>query len=308
VRYVLQGVAARGGRRLHMLASDPFDGVDVATVAAAIADIAAAPAVAAAPAGPAAPAGHVALVCLSAVNYRSGAVVDMAAVNDAAHQVGALTLWDCSHAAGAVPLELDASGADLAVGCGYKYLNGGPGAPAWLYVRSALAGALRQPVWGWWGQKDPFAMGDAYDPVDGLGGFLAGTPAVLGTVAVDAGVAPLLAAGMPALWDKARRLVGLLADRAEVLLVPLGARVASPADPARRGGHLALSHEHAWAAARLLIERGLVVPDFRPPDVLRLAPVAIYTRYVDVWDAVERIAVVLSDPAVRSEVPKRRVT
>ena len=295
VRYVLQGVAARSGYRLDMLSTDPVEGVDVASVAAAL--------------GAAATAGDdIALVCLSAVNYRSGAVVDMAAVNDVARQFGALTLWDCSHAAGAVPVELDASGADLAVGCGYKYLNGGPGAPAWLYARSALAATLRPPVWGWWGQKDQFAMGDAYDPVDGLGRFLAGTPGVLGTIAVDAGIAPLLAAGIGPLWDKARHLVALMADRAQARLVPLGARLASPVDPGRRGGHVALSHEHAWSAARLLIERGLVVPDFRPPDVMRLAPVAIYTRYVDVWDAVERMATVLSDPAVVSDVPKKRVT
>jgi kynureninase len=151
-------------------------------------------------------------------------------------------------------------------------------------------------------------MGDLYDPVEGVGRFLAGTPAVLGTVTLDAGISPLLAAGVPALWDKGRRLVGLLAERAQAMLAPLGARPASPADAARRGGHLALSHEHAWAAARLLIDRGLVVPDFRPPDVLRLAPVALYTRYVDAWDAIERIADVLADPGVRAAVPKKRVT
>jgi kynureninase len=289
VRYVLQGIAARGGHHLGLLATDPVEGVDAVTVVDALSC-------------------DVALVCLSAVNYRSGAMVDMAAVNAAAHEAGALTLWDLSHAAGAIPAELDASGADLAVGCGYKYLNGGPGAPSWLYVRSGLAAALRPPVWGWWGQEDQFAMGDLYDPGEGVGRFLAGTPAVLGAITLDAGIAPLLAAGIPALWDKSRRLVGLLAERAEAVLTPLGARLASPADPARRGGHLALSHEHAWTAARLLIDRGLVVPDFRPADVLRLAPVALYTKYVDAWDAAERIASVLADPAVRTGVPKRRVT
>lgn len=259
--------------------------------------------------GPADHAGaDIALVCLSAVNYRSGAVADLAAVTDAAHRAGALVLWDLSHAAGAVPVDLDGSGVDLAVGCSYKYLNGGPGAPAWAYVRAGLQASLRQPVWGWWGQRNQFAMGPGYDPVPNIARFLAGTPDVLGTVAVDCGIAPLLAAGMPALWAKTRRLVALLSERAEQLLVPLGARAASPSDPGRRGGHLAVSHPDVYNAARLLIDRELVVPDFRAPDVLRLAPVALYTGFVDVWDATERVASVLADPDVHVAVARKRVT
>ncbi len=289
VRYVLQGVAARAGGQLRLLETDPVDGLGADEMADAIDD-------------------GVALVCLSAVNYRSGALVDLREVTNVAHRAGALTLWDLSHAAGVVPIDLDGAGADLAVGCSYKYLNGGPGAPAWLYVRAGLQATLRQPVWGWWGQRDQFSMGPDYDPVEGIDRFLAGTPAVLGIAAVDAGIAPLLAAGIPAVWAKARRLVALLAQRAEELLVPLGAKVASPAAAYRRGGHLAISHPDARGAARLLIERGLVVPDFRPPDVLRLAPVALYTSFVEVWDAAERIATVLADPAVRVPVPRKRVT
>jgi kynureninase len=219
-----------------------------------------------------------------------------------------LVLWDLSHAAGAVPVQLDASGADLAVGCGYKYLNGGPGAPAWLYVRAGLQASLRQPVWGWWGQQDQFAMAEAYEPVPHVDRFQAGTPAIMGIVALDAGIAPLLAAGQQAAWEKTRKLVSLLADRAEKLLAPLGASSASPADPARRAGHFAISHPDAWAATRALIDRGLVVADFRAPDVIRLAPVALYTGYVDVWDAVDRVATVLADPSIRASVPTRRVT
>jgi kynureninase len=146
-------------------------------------------------------------------------------------------------------------------------------------------------------------MGADYDPVDGIDRFLAGTPAVLGIAAVDAGIAPLLVAGIPAVWAKAQRLVALLAQRAEELLVPLGAKIASPSAADRRAGHLAISHPDSWNAARLLIERGLVVPDFRPPDVLRL-----YTSFVEVWDAAQHIATVLSDPAVSAAVPKKRVT
>jgi kynureninase len=289
VRYVLQGIAAAHGRRLRLIDSGPAEGAEAAAIAGAVAD-------------------DVGLVCLSGVNYRSGAVADVPAVSALAHDAGALTLWDLSHAAGAVPVQLDASGADLAVGCGYKYLNGGPGAPSWLYVRAAMQASLRQPIWGWWGQQDQFAMGGAYDPVPGVGRFLAGTPAVAGIVALDAGISPLLSAGMPAVWAKTRRLVGLLAGRAEELLTPLGARSASPSDPARRGGHFSISHPHAWAATRALIDRGLVVADFRAPDVMRLAPVALYTSYVEAWDAIDRIASVLADPSVGAFVAKRRVT
>jgi kynureninase len=290
VRYVLQGIAERQQRVLRLVETDPVEGVEAGALAEVVAD-------------------DVGLVCLSGVNYRSGAVVDMPAVNRLAHQAGALTLWDLSHAAGAVPVQLDASGADLAVGCGYKYLNGGPGAPSWLYVRAGLQKTLRQPVWGWWGQQDQFAMADAYDPVPDVGRFLAGTPPVGGIVALDAGIAPLLAAGLPAVWEKTRQLVTLLADRGEELLTPLGARSASPTRPARRGGHFAVTHPDAWAATRALVDRGLVVPDFRSPNVIRLAPVALYTGYLDAWEAVERVASVLADPSIRTtDIPRRWIT
>jgi kynureninase len=289
VRYVLQGIASRLGRRLRLIHTSPVEGMEVDALAEAVTD-------------------DVGLVCLSGINYRSGAVVDLRAINDLAHRVGALTLWDLSHAAGVVPVHLDASGADLAVGCGYKYLNGGPGAPAWLYVRSSLQPSLRQPIWGWWGQQDQFDMGGTYEPVPTAGRFLTGTPAVAGIVALDAGIAPLLEAGIPPLWTKTRRLVSLLAHRAEALLAPLGARSASPSEPARRGGHFSISHPDAWAVTRALVDRGLVVPDFRAPDVMRLAPVALYTGYVDAWAAVDRIAGVLAEPSVHVFEPKRRVT
>lgn len=289
VRYVLQGLAADAGHELRLIDSDRAEGPRPEEVAQVVDD-------------------GVALVCLSAVNFRSGAVADMTAVNRVAHSAGALTLWDLCHAAGVVPVDLDGSGADMAVGCGYKYLNGGPGAPSWLYVRSGLQAALRQPIWGWWGQTDQFEMGPAYDPVPSVDRFLTGSPPVMGMLALDAGIAPLVAAGVPAIWEKTRRLVDLLACRAEQLLGPLGATVASPRAPAHRGGHLAISHPHSWAAARLLIERDLVVPDFRPPDVLRLAPVALYTRFADVYEAIDRIASVLASAEVSRAVPKRRIT
>ncbi len=151
-------------------------------------------------------------------------------------------------------------------------------------------------------------MGSAYEPVPTAGRFLTGTPAVAGIMALDAGISPLLAVGLPALWEKTRRLVGLLADRAEARLTPLGAKSASPSDRARRGGHFSISHPNAWAVTRSLIDRGLVVPDFRAPDVIRLAPVALYTRYAEAWVAIDHIADALADPSVRAFVPRRRVT
>lgn len=290
VRYVLQGLAERTGRRLRWVGSDPAGGwVPDASAAGPLGD-------------------DVALVCLSGVNFRSGAVLDLRAAAAAAHAAGALTLWDLSHAAGCVPVDLDGDGADLAVGCTYKYLNAGPGAPAWLYVREELQSRLRQPIWGWWGQRDQFAMGERYDPVAGIDRFQAGTPPIVGVAAVEAGIQPLLEVGIEALWRKTAALVALLAARVAARLEPLGARIASPGDPARRGGHLAVAHPRAWPAVRLLIEQRRVVADFRPPDVMRLAPVAAYTRYVDVWDAVEHIAEALADPRVQLAVPARRVT
>ncbi|MGH9105353.1 MAG: kynureninase, partial [Acidimicrobiales bacterium] len=262
LRYVLESVAGREGRRLLLVDSDPAEAATGAELSGVMGD-------------------DVAFVCMSAVNYRSGAVADVGAVCQAAHEAGALTVWDLSHAAGVVPLQLDADGADFAAGCGYKYLNGGPGAPAWLYVRSDLQG-LRQPIWGWWGQRDRFAMGPSYDPVQGTARFLAGTPAVLGLVALGCGIGPVLAAGVPAIWAKTSRLVALLTDRAMELLAPLGVRFSSPAGPEHRGGHLALAHAGARTVTGLLAEKRLVVADFRYPDVMRLAPVAMYTRFVDV--------------------------
>ena len=297
VRYVLEGVAAARGGRLRLMDTDPVEGPDGAGIAAA-----------AGGGGDTAAGADVGLVCLSGVNYRSGARLDLAAAAEAAHAAGALVLWDLSHAAGSVPVALDADGADLAVGCSYKYLNGGPGAPAWLYVRRELQDRLRQPIWGWWGRRDPFAMAESYEPAPGMSRFLSGTPAVLGLAGVDAGLDELESAGLPALWARTARLMDLLAERVNVRLVPLGASVVSPAGRDRRGGHLAVAHPRAWALCRLAIQRRLVIGDFRPPDVLRLAPVPLSTRFVDVWDAVERLAELLDDPAVHEEPEKRRVT
>lgn len=294
VRYALQAIAGRGGYQLRPTRSHPREGVDPDSLAAAIDD-------------------DVAAVCLSGVNFRSGAVLDLAAASACAHHHGALVVWDLSHAAGALPLALDASGTDLAVGCGYKYLAGGPGAPAWLYVRRDLQAQLDQPVWGWWGQRDRFAMAEAYQPELGMERFCSGTPAVIGIVSLDAGLEPLLRVGMDAVWSKTRRLVELLDQRAASVLGPLGVGPAGPSDPSRRGGHLALAHPLAAPLVATLSSRGTVIADSRPPEVLRLAPAALTTSYTQAWDAVDRVAEALSEllgsaarPAGRRPAPDGR--
>jgi kynureninase len=274
-RYVLQGLAEATGRELCLLRGSPTEGLSAEEVASAIDD-------------------RVALVCLSHVNFRSGARLDLGVVTAAARRHGALILWDLCHSAGAVPVDLDQAGADLAVGCTYKYLNSGPGAPAFLYVRRDLQAQLRQPVWGWFGQRDQFAMGPAYDPEAGIGRFLAGTPPVLGLLAVEASVAMLEAAGIPALWEKSQRLTAMMSELIRERLEPLGATFASPRDPSRRGAHVSVAHPRAWPWCRALIERDLVVGDFRPPDVIRLGPAPIYTSFVEVFDAIERMEAVLA--------------
>jgi len=287
-RYVLQGLAAATGCELRLLNGGAIDGLDVDALEAAI-------------------DADTALVCLSHVNFRSGARLDVAGVTEAAHRRGALVLWDLCHSAGAVPIGLDQAGADLAVGCTYKYLNGGPGSPAFLYVRRDLQTQLRQPVWGWFGQRDQFAMGPRYEPETGMARFLAGTPPVLGLLAVDAAAAVVEAAGIPALWAKSQQLTATLVDLVRSRLEPLGATLASPSDPARRGAHVSVAHPRAWPWCRALTERRLVVGDFRPPDVIRLGPAPLYTRYVDVFDAVERMASVL-EAGVDDTLDRPRVT
>jgi kynureninase len=269
-RYVLQGLAAQRGMELRTVAADPVDGPDPDALGAAVDD-------------------RTALVCLSHVAYRSGALADMAAVNRLVHGSGALILWDLCHSVGAVPVELDGSGADLAVGCTYKYLNAGPGAPAFLYVRDDLQRRLRQPIWGWFGQRDQFAMGPEYDPVPGIGRFLVGTPSVLGLYAVSEGVKLLAEAGVTRLRAKGVQLTDYLIGLAEQWLVPLGFSVVTPLEPDRRGSHVTLRHPDAYRICRAAIEQAKVVPDFRAPDRLRLGPAPITTRFVDVWDALDRL-------------------
>ncbi len=282
-RYVLEGLAGGTGGALRTVAADAVAGVDPAAVTAAL--------------GP-----DTALVVLSHVAYRSGALVDMAGVTDAAHRAGALALWDLSHSAGAVPVGLDVAGADLAVGCTYKYLNAGPGAPAFLYVAARHQRRLRSPIQGWFAQRDQFAMGTAFVPVDGVERFAAGTPPVLGLAAVDEGVALLAEAGIDRVRAKAMALTDLLVGLADEWLAPLGFALASPREPSRRGAHITLRHDEAWPVTAALVTAG-VVGDFRAPEHLRLGPAPLSTRYVEVWDAADRLRRLVAEGRHRAAVP-----
>ena len=268
-RYVLEGVAARHGLEYREVVGDPVDGPDTTAVAEAL--------------------DGAALLCLSHVAYRSGALADMAGLTRLAHAHGALALWDLSHSVGAVPVDLAGAGVDLAVGCTYKYVNGGPGAPAFSYVRRDRQAELRQPVWGWFGRREQFAMGPGYEPADGIDAWLSGTPAVLGLVGVEEGVALLGEAGIERLRAKGMALTSLVVDLADAWLAPLGFTLASPRLPERRGSHVALAHPDGRRIARALRERAGVVPDFRAPDRIRLGPAPIASRFVDVWDALDRL-------------------
>ena len=276
-RYVLEGIArSRPGLEIVWLDGDPSGGPEASDVARVL--------------GP-----RTALVTFSHVSYRSAHIADMAAVNAVVDGAGALMLWDLSHSAGSVPLSLDGDHAPLAVGCTYKYLNGGPGAPAYMYVRRDLQAELRQPIWGWLGRRDPFEMAPGYDVAAGMRGFLSGTPPVFGLAAVDEGVRVVAEAGIEAIRAKGIALTELAIALADALLAEFGARVASPRDPARRGAHVALAHPDAQTLCARLIERG-VIPDYRRPDVIRFGFSPLTTRFVDVWDGVDALRELLSSP------------
>lgn len=225
----------------------------------------------------------VAVVLLSVVDYRSAAIADVEGITRVAHEAGAVVVWDCSHAAGSVPLRLHDVDADLAVGCTYKYVNGGPGAPAFLWAHERHHDALENPVPGWMGHADPFAMGPTYAPAPGIRRFMTGTPSALALGAVDEGVAVLAEAGMDAVRAKSVALTSYAVELHDAWLAPRGVELASPRDPAQRGSHVTLRHPDARALTDALTARG-VVPDFRNPDGIRVGLAPLYTRFTDVHD------------------------
>jgi kynureninase len=243
---------------------------------------------------PAAITEDVAIVMLTHVHYKTGEMFDLAAMTAAARDRGALMLWDLSHSAGAVPVDLRAAGADLAVGCGYKYLNGGPGAPAFLYVAERHHGHLVSPLTGWMGHAAPFQFGDDYAPGRGVDRFLCGTPGVLAMAALEVGVALMLEVDRAALFAKSRRMCALFIDLVAQGCGGLGLELVTPTDPRLRGSHVAYAHAEGYAIMQALIADG-VIGDFRAPDVLRFGFTPLYTRFVDVWEAVWALERVLRD-------------
>lgn len=221
-----------------------------------------------------------ALLLLTHVHYKTAERFDMRAWTARAHDAGALMCWDLSHSAGAVAVELNAAGADLAVGCGYKYLNGGPGAPAFIYVAKALQGRLQNPLSGWMGHAAPFGFADGYEPAAGMKRWLTGTPSVLGLAALESGLALWQGVALAQVEAKSAALWDIF----HAAGTSAGLECITPADPAKRGSHIAFRHPHAYEIVQALIARG-VIGDFRDPDILRFGLTPLTLSHADVWNA-----------------------
>lgn len=264
--YMAQGLAAflGQGHELVLLPDDP----DAAAIEAAL-------------------DGDTAVLMLTHVNYRTGRIHDMTRLSAAAHRAGALALWDLAHSAGALPVELNRAGADFAVGCGYKYLNGGPGAPAFLWVAQRHQTAFAQPLSGWMGHAAPFAFDATYRPAEGIARYLCGTPPVLGATALECGVDLMLEADMEVLREKSIALTSLFIERVESRCP--GLDLVSPRNAAERGSQVSFRHPHGYALMQALISRG-VIGDFRAPDIIRFGFAPLYVSYRDVAIAVDILA------------------
>jgi kynureninase len=274
-RYVVEGLARERDLEIRWLEGDPIEGLTTEAVGAALDD-------------------DVALVVLSVVNYRSAAIVDVRAVTDAACAAGALVLWDLSHAAGSIPVDLEANGVDLVVGCTYKYLDGGPGAPAFLYVRGELQRELRPPIQGWFAQRDQFEMGPRFERRGSIGGWLVGTPGILALVAAEAGIALTAEAGLAAIRAKGIALTEYAIELLDAWLAPLGCSLGSPRDPSRRGAHVSIRHPDARRLTSDLIARK-VIPDFRAPDSIRMGLSPLTTSFEDVHRGLSALRQRLAD-------------
>lgn len=274
-RYVAAGIAEELGLTLRWIEVDTSAGITAEQVAEAV--------------GPA-----TALVLANHVAYRSGWLADAAAITRIAHEAGALVLWDLCHSAGVVEVELDEWEVDLAVGCTYKYLNGGPGAPAFCYVAERHQEQLTQPIQGWMGAADPFEMGPTYRPARGMRRFLSGTPAVVGMLAIEDMLDLVEEAGLPAIRRKSERLTAYAIELAEELLSDCGVVLASPRDPACRGGHITLQHPRMREVTAELWRRD-VLPDYRDPGGLRVGLSPLSTSYAETRAGVDAVAQVLAE-------------
>jgi len=268
-RYVLEGIAAERGLTLRWIETDERAGVTLEQVRGVL-------------------GARTALAVFSHVAYRSGHIADAAAITAAVHDAGGLVLWDLCHSGGSVPAELDDWGADLAVGCTYKYLNGGPGSPAWAYVARRHHGSLQQPVWGWLGRRDAFRMEQGYQPAEGIRSFVSGTPPILGMVPLDASLDLVEEAGIDAIRAKSVELTELVIRITDAWLAPLGVEVASPRDPAQRGGHVTLRRNGFRAVTAVLWEEG-IIPDYRDPDGIRIGVSPLSTSFTEVVEGMRAL-------------------
>ncbi|HMZ43918.1 MAG TPA: kynureninase [Anaerolineales bacterium] len=277
--YILQGIRQTFGGRHEIIsigASDNDITPDLAALETAIDE-------------------NTALVTLSHVTFKSGYLYDMQRITELAHKKGALVLWDLSHSVGALPIHLDSCNADLAIGCTYKYLNGGPGAPAFLYVNKSIQEKLSSPIWGWWGQNNPFDFSLNYQPARGAERFLVGTQPILSLLTMEAALEPTLQAGMDSIREKSILMTGYASFLTESWLAPFGFSLGSPPDPAKRGSHISIRHADGYRINRALIEEMNVIPDFREPDNIRLGFAPLYTSFTDVWEGFERIKRVMEE-------------
>jgi kynureninase len=272
-RYLLEGIAAELNMTLCWIETDTSAGVTAEHVASVVNS-------------------NTALVLLSHVAYRSGFMADAPAITQIAHDAGALIVWDLSHSVGSVEVELDKWGVDIAVGCSYKYLCGGPGAPAWAYVRKDLQGQIEQPIQGWWGTQNMFLMGSGYVPENDLRRFLTGTPSVVGMQAMIDPIELIAEVSMAAIREKSLLLTQFVIDYSDEFLAPLGVSVATPRDPARRGGHVTLSHPRMREVNAQLWKED-IIPDYRDPGGLRIGLSPLSTSFTETHEGLKRIKAVI---------------
>ncbi len=287
--YILQSCISQLGNQhtLQLVRSRDGINIDLADIEAAIDE-------------------NTALVCLSHVAFKSGYLYDGVEVTRLAHRAGALMLWDVCHSVGALPIGLDAWEADLAVGCTYKYLNGGPGAPAFLYVRRELQDQLFPPIWGWFGSRSPFDFKLDFTPAEGIAHYLVSSPPILSTLAMEASLDVVVRAGIDRIRRKSITQTEYLMVLFDAILAPLGFTLGTPRNPAQRGSHVSIRHPDGYRINRALIEEMNLIPDFRSPDNIRLGIAPLYISFEDIYEAVERIRKVVEEKRYQ-KYPQQRL-
>jgi kynureninase len=281
-RYIIQGIAEQHGLQLITLNSDGMGGpgtVDIESSDEEITAQALRPLL----------SDDVALITLQTINYRSGVRQDLKTITDLAREFGIYVVWDCSHAIGSIVLDLDKNGVDLAVGCTYKYGNSGPGSPAWLYVRKQMQEKLQVPIQGWFAQEQQFEMGPYFEPNRQIRGFQISSPSIIGIRAVEVAFSMIGRATIEEIQAKAAEGTQLMIDLYDQWLVPLGFTLATPRDPARRGGHIILQHREAKQIAHALRKLKKVIPDYREPNSIRLGVSPLPTSYSEVYEGMSRL-------------------